>query len=162
MFIFFLAVSLIFDKEPSVRSLGAGESGMPCASFSLVSCKEKDALFLKTEFGCLFPLKNSAPLRYSTHTGLGQSARQRWPGLMRSHTSVEKQAGPPPLVWCRSQQGSLLPPTVLPPGALPRACVVRQATGGRWRPLFCCSVLHQMIPNLWVSFGTLSKRVSSF
>lgn len=48
MFIFFLAVSLIFDKGPSVRSLGAGESGMPCASFSLVSCKEKDALFLKT------------------------------------------------------------------------------------------------------------------
>jgi hypothetical protein len=45
---------------------------MLCASFSLVS-REKDAFFFFffKVFACLFPLKNSAPLCYLTHPGLG-------------------------------------------------------------------------------------------
>lgn len=59
-------------KDRPLEALGRGESGMLCASFSLVS-REKDAFFFFffKVFACLFPLRNSAPLCYLTHPGLG-------------------------------------------------------------------------------------------
>lgn len=95
MFLFFLAVSLMLDRGP-LEALGKGEWEATCVLF--LSERGKGCTFLKTVFGCLLPLKNSAPLCYLTHPGLGRFAREWWPSLMRSHTSVEEQAGSLPRV----------------------------------------------------------------
>lgn len=71
------------------------------------------------------------------------------------------------IVWSSARQGSLLPPASTP-GALPRACDMRQViTRDSWWLLLRCFALHPEDPKCVVwrcgfFFGTFSKCMSIF
>lgn len=103
-----------------------------------------------------------------THPGLGKSIRRWCISLMRSPISPEKQTGSPPLCGAVLGKAACYLPPVLHPGALPRACDMRQViTRDGWWLLLRCSALHPEDPkcvvwNFFFGGGTFSNCMSIF
>lgn len=149
-------------KDRPLEVSGWGENGLLCASFSLVSSKEKDALFLKNRVWLSISSQELRPSVLLDTRRLG-TVCQTMVAMPNEISHLSREAG-----WVSStcvvqiSAGQPATPYSAPARSTAQSRCHEVGNWQRWRPLFHCSALHQMIPSLWISFGTLSKRVSSF